>query len=135
MRIRLIDFGYEKAPRRAHANDAGADVYATEDVTLAPGQTFAMPLGFGLELPDGLCGFIFPRSGLSKEGIVCELPPIDSGYRGEVHAIISNISNSTYEIKTGDRVGQLVITPVVLATFSTEVIKQRGDGAFASTGK
>ncbi len=135
MQIKIIDFGFSNAPRRAHANDAGADVYATKDVSLCPGQVYAMPLGFGLELPDGFAGFVFPRSGLSKRGIVCELPPIDSGYRGEIHAIISNVSGDSYDIKEGDRIGQLVITPVVLATFSTENIEQRGAGAFASTGK
>ena len=57
--------------------DAGADVYATKDISLSSGQTYAVPLGFGLELPDGFAGFIFPRSGLSRKGIVCELPPID----------------------------------------------------------
>jgi dUTP pyrophosphatase len=135
MRIKIIDFGFSNPPYRAHANDAGADVYATKDVSLCPGQTYAMPLGFGLELPDGYAGFIFPRSGLSKKGIVCELPPIDSGYRGEIHAIISNIGRDSYDIKEGDRIGQLVITSVILASFSTENIKQRGNGAFASTGK
>ena len=135
MQIKIMDFGFSNTPRRAHANDAGADVYATKDISLCPGQVYAMPLGFGLELPHGFAGFIFPRSGLSKRGIVCELPPIDSDYRGEVHAIISNVGGDSYDIKEGDRIGQLVITPVVLATFSTENIKQRGDGAFASTGK
>ena len=135
MRIKIIDFGFSNLPCRAHANDAGADVYATKDISLYPGQVYTMPLGFGLELPDGSAGFIFPRSGLSKRGIVCELPPIDSGYRGEIHAIISNVGRDSYDIKKGDRIGQLVITPVILATFSTENIKQRGDGAFASTGK
>lgn len=135
MQIKLIDFGYTNAPLRAHANDAGADVYATKDISLYSGQTYAMPLGFGLELPDGYAGFIFPRSGLSKRGIVCELPPIDSGYRGEIHAIVSNVGRDSYDIKAGDRIGQLVITPVVLATFSTETINQRSDGAFGSTGK
>ncbi|MFA7206790.1 MAG: hypothetical protein WC102_10730 [Saccharofermentanales bacterium] len=48
---------------------------------------------------------------------------------------MSNVGRDSYDIKEGDRIGQLVITPVILATFSTENIKQRGDGAFASTGK
>lgn len=135
MQIKVIDFGYENLPYRAHANDAGADVYATKEVLVAPGETYAMPLGFGLELPDGYAGFIFPRSGMSKKGIVCELPPIDSGYRGEIHAIVSNVSNVNYEIKNGDRIGQLVITPVIMASFSTENIKERTDGAFGSTGQ
>ena len=135
MKIKIIDFGAlpERLPLRAHSNDAGADVYSTISKTLYPGDVLKIPLGFGLELPDGYAGYIFPRSGLSAKGIVCELPPIDSSYRGEVHAIVSNISGRTYEIKDGDRVGQLVITPVVIADFITDAPTARGQGAFGHT--
>lgn len=135
MKIKLIDFGYKQAPRRAHENDAGADVYSTITRTIEPGQVLKIPLGFGLELPDGYAGYVFPRSGLSSEGIVCELPPIDSGYKGEIHAIVTNNGNNSYHIEEGDRIGQLVIMPVIIADFTTEKTKERGAGAFASTGK
>lgn len=135
MKIKLIDFGYEKAPYRAHQNDAGADVYSTIDIVLAPGTTTRIPLGFGLELPDGYMACIYPRSGLSCKGIVCELPPIDSGYRGEVHAIVSNVGTSHYSIAKDDRIGQIVVNPVVIAEFIDYDIEERGTGAFASTGK
>jgi len=135
MQIKVIDYGFKHLPTRAYANDAGADVYSTLNTTVLSGNTVAIPLGFGLALPDGYSAFIFPRSGLSKRGIVCELPPIDSGYRGEIHAIVSNVSNGSYDIKEGDRIGQLVIIPVVLATFSVTSIDERKDGAFGSTGR
>lgn len=135
MKIKLIDFGYKKKLYRAHENDAGADVYSTINAVLAPGTTTKIPLGFGLELPDGYAAFIFPRSGLASNGIVCELPPIDSGYRGEVHAIVSNVGNNHYTISDKDRIGQLVVVPIVVADFIDYDIKERGDGAFASTGK
>ena len=80
-------------------------------------------------------GYIFPRSGLSSQGIVCELPPIDSGYTGEVHAIISNVSKEKYEIKVGDKIGQLVIMPVLIPDFTFDEWKERGTGAFGSTGR
>ena len=134
MKIKLIDFGGDK-PLRAHDNDAGADVFAQHNQTIYSGQTIKFPLGFGLELPDGYVGYIFPRSGLSSKGIVCELPPIDSGYRGEIHAIVTNNGNNSYDIKKGDRIGQLVIMPVLIPEFTYEDSKQRGDGAFGSTGK
>lgn len=135
MKIKLIDFGYEHKPNRAHENDAGADVYSTVDILVFPGDIIKIPLGFGLELPDGYAAFVFPRSGMSAKGIVCELPPIDSGYRGEVHAIVSNVGSKPHRISKGDRVGQLVVMPIVIADFITEDIKERGTGAFASTGK
>ena len=80
-------------------------------------------------------GYIFPRSGLSAKGIVCELPPIDSGYTGEVRAIISNVGREKYEIKAGDKIGQLVIMPVLIPDFTFEEWKERGTGAFGSTGR
>ena len=72
MKIKLIDFN-GPAPVRAHDNDAGADVFSPRDQTIYPGQVYKLPLGFGLELPDGYVGYIFPRSSLSARGIVCEL--------------------------------------------------------------
>jgi dUTP pyrophosphatase len=68
LRIQLIDFGGKK-PLRAHENDAGADVFSPRDLTIFPGQIYKLPLGFGLRLPDGFAGYIFPRSGLSTQGI------------------------------------------------------------------
>lgn len=134
MKIKVINFGYENLPKRAHANDAGADVYSTKRLTIWPHTTERVPLGFGLEIPDGYMACVYPRSGLSAKGIVCELPPIDSGYRGEIHAIVSNLGSTPYYVKPGDRLGQLVVTPVVIAEFVTETGAQRGTGAFGSTG-
>lgn len=135
MKIKLINFGYKHKPYRAHENDAGADVYVQERIMLAPHSTTKVPLGFGLELPDGYAAYIFPRSGMSSKGIVCELPPIDSGYRGEVHAIVSNLGGNIQFLDEGTRVGQLVVMPVVIADFIDYDIKERGDGAFSSTGE
>ena len=137
MKIKILDFGAppDRMPTRAHENDAGADVFAPTAGTIYPGQVRKIPLGFGLELPDGYVAYVFPRSSLSARGIVCELPPIDSGYRGEVHAIVSNVGNDGYDIKAGDRIGQLVIMPVVIADFTLDSISARGAGAFGSTGR
>ena len=95
MKIRIIDFGLPEnhRPLRSHANDAGADVYMPFDCTLEPGGIAKIPLGFGLEVPDGYAAYVFPRSSLAAKGVVCELPPVDSGYRGEIHAIVSNVGN------------------------------------------
>lgn len=137
MKIKMIDFGYVKAPQRQHYNDAGADVYATKSHLLLPHTTTKIGLGFGLKIPDGYMASVYPRSGLSSQGIVCELPPIDPGYRGEIHAIVSNLSNNSYQVAPGERIGQLVVTPVIIAEFvrDDEEVEERGTGAFASTGK
>ena len=111
MKIKLIDFGVpeHQRPYRPHGNDAGADVYLPYDCTLQPGEIAKIPLGFGLEIPDGYAGYIFPRTSMAVKGLVCELPPVDSGYRGEIHAIISNVSNQAQSLFKGARIGQLVI--------------------------
>lgn len=139
MKVKVIDFGYESLPKRAHGNDAGADVHAClrnydDEIIIEPHGTFKVPLGLGLCLPDGYAAYVFPRSGLSSKGLVCELPPIDSGYRGEIHAIVHNGTNEPVTICNGDRVGQLVIMPVVVADFVTETGEERGANAFGSTG-
>ena len=137
MKIKLIDFGLKEGhhPFRPHGNDAGADVYMPYDCTLKPGEIAKIPLGFGIEVPDGFAGYVFPRSSMAVKGLVCELTPVDSGYRGEIHAIISNVSNKEQTIKKDSSVGQLVITPVVIADFVEEKGKERGTGAFGSTGE
>lgn len=140
MKVKVIDFGYDKLPLRAHENDAGADIHVclhnnTTSLEIGPNTSMKIPLGIGLVLPDGYAAYIFPRSGLASKGIVCELPPIDSGYRGEIHAIVTNCSSKPYKISNGDRIGQLVIMPIVIADFITEDIKERGSDAFGSTGK
>lgn len=138
MKVKVIDFGYDALPYRAHENDAGADVrvcfHDKTSYDLAPHNTVKVPLGMGLVLPDGFAAYVLPRSGLASRGIVCELPPIDSGYRGEIHAIVTNCSDKPFAVCNGDRIGQLVITPVVIADFITDDIKQRGDNGFGSTG-
>lgn len=137
MKIKLIDFGLTPGhnPFRVHENDAVADVYMPYDCTLQPGEIVKVPLGFGLILPDGYAGFVFPRSSMAEKGLTCELPPVDSGYRGEIHAIISNVSNKVQTIHKETRVGQLVITPIIIADFVFDLGKERGTDAFGSSGE
>ena len=137
MKVKLIDFGVpdDQRPVRIYGNDAGADVYMPYDCVLQPGEVAKIPLGFGLELPDGCAGYVFPRSSMAAKGLTCELPPVDSGYRGEIHAIISNVSSVRQTIKKDTRIGQLVITPVIIADFVLDLGTERGTGSFGSTGK
>ena len=137
MKIKLIDFGVPESrrPFRPHGNDAGADVYMPYDCTLQPGGIAKIPLGFGIEIPDGYAGYIFPRTSMAVKGLVCELPPVDSGYRGEIHAIVSNVGNEAQTLAKDSRIGQLIIMPVVIADFVNDMGGQRSAGAFGSTGK
>lgn len=122
-----------KVPQRAHANDVGADVYSPIDVIIQPHETVRISLGFAIDVPAGYGAFVFPRSGKSSKGLVTLLPPIDPGYTGSITAITLNTSNKPIEIKAGDAIGQLVITPVVVADFISSLGEERGDNGFGST--
>ena len=137
MKIKIIDYsnGNLLIPHRAHYNDAGADVYCPIEYTLKPGESKAIALGIGIEIPDGFMGIIYPRSSMAKRGVVCEVPPIDSGYRGEIHAIITNHSSSNVTLEAKSRIGQLVIQPIIISEFVTEFGDERGDGGLGSTGR
>lgn len=120
--------------------DAGVDLASIEDLTLLEGQRALVPTGIAVAIPPGYGGFVQPRSGLAAEfGITLTNSPglIDSNYRGEIRIIIQNTGHSDFEIKSGDRVAQLVIMPVEQAEF--EVVDElpdsgRGEGGFGSSG-
>ncbi len=130
-------------PGYARAGDAGADLVARVDVTLAPGGgRAAVPTGIALAIPPGYAGFIQPRSGLAlRHGVTCLNTPglIDAGYRDELAVLLVNTDPVTpYEVRRGDRVAQLVIQRVETARFE-EVDQlpdsERGLGGFGSTGR
>ena len=104
-------------PTQAHDDDAGYDLYANADVTLAPaGGRALVPTGFALAIPPGYGGLVLPRSGLAlKHGITLLNTPglIDPQYRGEVKCLLLNTDpTSAYNVHRGDRIAQLVIQHV-----------------------
>lgn len=128
-------------PHYAHPGDAGADLLSTVDVTLAPGERAVIPTGVSIALPDGLVGFVMPRSGLAAKhgiGLVNSPGTIDAGYRGEISVVMINSDPvDSFTVAVGDRIAQLVIQPVVRARFVavTELPgTKRGVGGFGSTG-
>lgn len=128
-------------PSYAHPGDAGADLYAREDVTLAPGERRLVPTGVALALPDGYVGLVHPRSGLAhRSGLSIVNAPgtVDAGYRGEVQVCLVNLDPATpIELRRGDRIAQLVVQRVETATFveADELPgSSRGAGGHGSTG-
>ena len=135
MKVKLIKFeNFCKKPKREHYNDSGADVYAAEDRVLFPHSVAKIPLGIGVELPDGYDAVIHCKSGLSASGILASNSPVDAGYRGEIHAILYNSTEAPVKIHRGEKVGQLVVRPVIYAEFVETLGEERGSGAFGSTG-
>ncbi len=132
------------APSYAHPGDAGADLYAAADVTLAPGQRDLVPTGVALALPDGYVGLVHPRSGLAhKHGLSIVNAPgtIDAGYRGEIKVCLINLDpEQPIALRRGDRIAQLVVQKVEQAGFveydDIDALppSPRGAGGYGSTG-
>lgn len=129
-------------PTRAHEGDAGLDLYACEAAHIGPGERWSVGTGIAVEIPAGHAGLILPRSGLAREhGIALVNSPglIDAGYRGEVRVLLLNTDPAdTFRIAAGDRIAQLVLTPVAIAdpVESAELSESaRGEGGFGSSGR
>lgn len=127
-------------PKYAHIEDAGADVYATEDITIKPNATVVVPLGFATSFSPCYRIQVVPRSGLSlktKMRIANAPGTIEGNYRGEYGVIIDNISGVSIEIKKGDRIAQIMIELNYMMVFE-EVDEledsDRGTGGFGSSG-
>lgn len=129
-------------PAYAHAGDAGLDLIAAEDVTLAPGERAAVGTGIAVAIPEGYAGFVHARSGRAlREGLAVANAPgvVDSGYRGEIKVIVVNLDPATeIHVKRGDKVAQLVVQAVVQAELDeVEALppSDRAEGGFGSTGR
>lgn len=128
-------------PSYAHPSDAGMDVRSVEDVMIAPGARALVHTGLVMLLPPGYEAQVRPRSGLAlKHGITVLNTPgtIDSGYRGEVGVILANFGDADFPVKKGDKIAQIVVSPVSQAEIveTDEVdLTDRGDGGFGSTGR
>ena len=131
-------------PSYATPGSAGLDLRACLDqpLTLSPGETVLIPTGIAMHLADpGLAAVILPRSGLGhKHGIVLGnlVGLIDSDYQGQLMVSCWNRGQEPFTVEVGDRIAQLVIVPVVQASF--EVVDEfdasaRGQGGFGSTGR
>ena len=135
-----LDLGLP-TPSYAHPGDAGADLFARQDVLLAPGERALVPTGVAIALPAGYAGFVLPRSGLAtRHGITIVNAPglIDAGYRGEILVNLVNTDTlETFTVTRGDRIAQIVIQKVSKAHF-VEVVSlpgsHRGDNGHGASG-
>lgn len=131
-------------PQKATAGSAGYDLSAAMNtpVTIQPGEICRIPTGLAIQLPNGnLAAMIYARSGLAvKHGITLPngVGVIDSDYRGELLVALINLSTEPYTIQPGERVAQLVITPIAsVEMVETELLDDtvRSTGGFGSTGR
>lgn len=129
-------------PTRAHPTDAGLDLVAVERAELAPaGGRATVGTGLAVEVPEGWAGLVCPRSGLAAQhgiGVVNAPGVIDAGYRGELRVVLHNTDPRTsFVVEPGDRIAQLLLTPVLLGSVDEAGVLSPGarDAAgFGSTG-
>lgn len=148
MNINRTKLRFKKLDQRARVPQygtefsAGADLYACmeEPVDVAPGETVMIHTGIAMEIPVGLVGLVYARSGLAcKKGLAPanKVGVIDADYRGEIMVALYNQSRETICVEDGERVAQMVIAPYVCAEYEevdelAETV--RGEGGFGSTG-
>lgn len=130
-------------PTYGSSEAAGADLYACIDdpIEIRPGESVFIPTGLAMELPKGYAGLIYARSGLAcKRGLAPanKVGVVDSDYRGEFMIVLHNHGSIPQTIEYGERIAQLVITPVFTPGFiEMEDLSdtERSCGGFGSTGK
>lgn len=142
IKVKIINDSHHPMPAYATPGSAGMDVRAflKEPITLRPLERALVPTGIRLQLPQGYECQIRPRSGLAiRNGISLVNTPgtVDSDYRGEICAIVINLSNEPFTINDGERICQMVITRYTRVTWEpvNRIDRtERGDGAFGHTG-
>jgi len=125
-------------PEYASDGAAGADLRASEAVTIPAGGRAAVPTGIAVEIPPGHVGLVWPRSGLAvRNGIDTLAGVIDSDYRGEVRVVLVNHGAEGFAIAPGDRIAQLLVQPALRARFTRGELAAtaRAAGGFGSTGR
>lgn len=133
----MLDEG-AKMPTRAHAGDAGLDLYSPVKVVIPARGMKPIDTGVHVKIPFGAAGFLKSKSGLNvKHGITSE-GVIDYGYTGSIVANLYNHTDNDYIVEKGDKITQLVIEPILL--LGTKLVEEfekteRGDGGFGSTGR
>lgn len=131
-------------PIRANPTDAGADLISAESCMIYPNEMRMVDTGVSIQIPSGYVGLVYSRSGQGKLRIhlANSVGVIDSDYRGNIKVILVNEGDNPYEITAfTSRIAQLVITPVMLASFRQFAgtdedwnNTKRGTGGFGSTG-
>ena len=133
-------------PTRSTEGSSGFDLAAAldKDLEIAPGERVRVPTGFAIAIPVGYEGQMRPRSGLALEhGVTLANAPgtIDSDYRGELCVVLWNAGDRSFQVRRGDRIGQLVIAPVAdpdwepVATREELGATTRGTGGFGHTDR
>ncbi|MDP3837217.1 MAG: dUTP diphosphatase [bacterium] len=126
-----------KLPVRAHASDAGLDLFACEDCSIPAYGQDAIATGLRFSIPEGYVGLIWDKSGLASQGFKTMGGVIDASYRGEIKVVFKNLSEDIYHVQAGQKIAQLLIQKIETPSVEEgpiDVGDGRGEKGFGSTG-
>lgn len=143
MKVKIVNKSANEIPTYATEHSAGLDLRASLEtsISLIPGERALIPTGLFIEIPEGYEAQIRPRSGLALKhgiGILNSPGTIDADYRGEIKVILINHSKENFEINSGDRIAQMIISKYEKINWElTENLSEtiRGEGGYGHTGK
>ena len=134
-KVCIIDRG--RVPTKAYNGDAGWDLYAIDNMVIAPGKDAVIRTGISMVMPSNVYGRICPRSGIAvKHHINVHAGVIDSGFRGEIKVVLFNHGEHEFYVKPGDKVAQIIFSYMVdlqLEVVSSTEPSDRGDKGFGSS--
>ena len=139
--IEYVNAENKLCPSKTSLNNAGYDLYSTEDVTINANSSALVSTGIKLILPHGNYGSIRSRSGLAVKNIEAGAGVIDNNYQGEIKVLLRNFNNENYNVAKGDRIAQLIIQPYVnvdfneVASLADQQESDRGNNGFGSSGR
>lgn len=140
----MVDVSIQKlhddmtTPHYAHEGDAGIDLRSAINYILKAGESYTVPTGTKMAIPNGHVGLIWDKSGHAAKNVIHVLAGVvDSGYRGEIKIVLKNLGTNEFEIKKDMKIAQILIQPVARANLiEKESLEDttRGEGGFGSTG-
>ena len=136
MKIKLDKYAFE--PSRAHDTDAGMDILSPAEFLIGPHSSCVIPTGVHVQLPKGTAGLIVSKSGLNVKSSLTTTGLIDEGYSGQIFIKLYNHGSSSYMVRRGDKISQMIVVPVLYEPI--EIVDEiesgeRGDNGFGSTGR
>ena len=136
MKIKLDEGAF--MPKREHATDAGLDIRAMKKGLVRAGQSVTFHTGVHIQLPPNTAGLFVSKSGLMMNHDITATGLVDEGYDGEIMVKLFNHGNTDYMVEAGDKIGQLVVMPVLyepVHIVDSIAAGKRGNAGFGSTGK
>ena len=135
--IKIASTSTAKTPLKSYIDSAGFDLYADETVLVLSKNQGWVNIGIRMQIPLGVCGTIYSRSGLASQGVIAFNGVIDPGFSGEIKVLLFNLSDEDYTVQKGTRFAQIIFYKTVNVSFKFELFdldSKRNNKGFGSSG-